>query len=82
MPGLTECLGQGYRTFFKTQVNLCSYDSIYLEGACSILLLLQAIGSSNIPEAYMIFCINKEVKISTEKVKTMIGDQAYTNRKR
>ena len=82
VPGLTVCLGQGYRTFFTTEVILCSYDSIYLKGGCLILLFLNVIGSSNILDAYMIFCINKEMKISTEKVKTMIGDQAYINRKR
>ena len=47
-----------------------------------MLLFLHAIGSSNILEIYMIFCINKEMKRSTERVKTMIGDQAYINRKR
>ena len=82
VPGLTLCLGQGYRTFFTTQVNPCSYDSIYLKGGCLILLFLHAIGSSNVLETYMIFCINKEIKTSTEKVKTLIGDQAYINRKR
>ena len=82
VPGLTLCLGQGYHTFFTTQVNLCSYDSIYLKGGCLILLFLHAIGSSNVLETYMIFCINKEIKTSTEKVKTLIGDQAYINRKR
>ena len=82
MPGLTLCLGQGYRTFFITQVNPCSYDSIYLKGGCLMLLFLHAIGSSNVLETYMIFCINKEMKTSTEKVKTLIGDQAYINRKR
>ena len=81
-PGLTVCLGQSYHTFFTTQVILCKYDNIYLKGGCLILFILNAIGSSNILDAYMIFCINKEMKISTEKVKTMIGDQAYINRKR
>ena len=80
--GLNLCLGQGYHTFFTTQINLCSYDSIYLKGACLILLFLHAIGSSNILDLYMIFCINKEMKRAAEKVKTMIGDQAYINRKR
>ena len=42
-----------------------------------MLLFLHAIRSSNILETYMIFCINKEMKRSTEKAKTMIGDQAY-----
>ena len=81
-PALNLCLGQGYHTFFTPQVNLCSYDSIYLKGGCLMLLFLHAIGSSNILETYMIFCINKEMKKSTERVKSMIGDQADINRKR
>ena len=81
-PGLVLCLGQGYRTFFTTQVNLCSYGSIYSKGACWTLLFLIGLGSSNILDTFMIFCINKEIKRSTEKVKNVISDQAYNNRKR
>ena len=80
--GLDVCLGKGYFNFFSNQVDLCSYDNVYAKGACMTLWILYAIGSSNILETYMIFCINKEMRKSTERVKTMIGDQAYINRKR
>ena len=79
---LDICLGKGHSYFFQTQSDLCSYDSIYSKGACWTLLILYAIGSSNILDAYVIFCCAKEIKKSTEKQKQSIGRQAYINRKR
>ena len=79
---LDICLGKGHSYFFPTQSDLCSYDSIYSKGACWTLLILYAIGSSNILDAYVIFCCVKEIKKSTEKTIQSIGLQAYINRKR
>ena len=80
--GLDVCLGKGYFYFFSTQSDLCSYDSNYSKGACWSLLILYAIGSSNILDAYVIFCCVKEIKRSTEKAKKSIGLQGYIDRKR
>ena len=82
MVGLDICLGKGYFYFFSTQSDLCFYDSYYSKGACWSLLILYAIGSSNILEAYVIFCCVKEIKKSTEKAEKSIGLQDYINRKR
>ena len=79
---LDVCLGKGYFYFFSTQSDLCFYDSNYQKGACWSLLILYAIGCSNILDAYVIFCCAKEIKKSTEKQKQSIGLQAYINRKR
>ena len=80
--GLDVCLGKGYFNFFSNQEELCSYNSIFSKGACWTLMLLYAIGSSNILDAYIIFCCVKEIKRSTEKAKKSIGLQNYINRKR
>ena len=80
--GLDICLGKGYFYFFSTQSDICFYDSKYSKGACWSLLILYAIGSSNILDAYVIFCCVKEIKRSTEKAKKSIGLQNYINRKR
>ena len=80
--GLDVCLGKGYFNFFSNQVDLCSYNSIYSKGVCMTIWILYIIGSSNILDAYIIFCCLKEIRNSTEKTKTVIGRQAYINRKR
>ena len=80
--GLDVCLGKGYFYFFSTQSDLCFYDSNYSKGACWSLLIVYAIGNSNILDAYLIFCCVKEIKRSTEKAKKVIGLQEYINRKR
>ena len=80
--GLDVCLGKGYFNFFSNQGDLCSYDSIYSKGVCMTIWILYIIGSSNILDAYIIFCCLKEIRNSTEKTKTAIGHQAYINRKR
>ena len=80
--GLDVCLGKGYFNFFSNQVDLCSYDNIYAKGVCMTLWLLYAIGSSNILDAYIIYCCLKEIRNSAEKTKKAIGPQAYINRKR
>ena len=82
MVGLDICLGKGYFYFFSIQSDLCFYENYYSKGACWSLLILYAIGSSNILDAYLIFCCVKEIKRSTEKAKKSIGFQAYINRKR
>ena len=80
--GLDVCLGKGYFNFFSNQEEHCSYNSIFSKGACWTLMFLYAIGSSNILDAYIIFCCVKEIKRSTEKTKNMVSSQAYINRKR
>ena len=80
--GLDVCLGKGYFNFFSNQQELCSYNSIFSTGACWTLMLLYAIGSSNILDAYIIFSCVKKIKSSTEETKNMISSQEYINRKR
>jgi hypothetical protein len=85
---------KGHSYFFSTQSGLCSYDSIYSKGACWTLLILYAIGSTNILDAYVIFCCVKEIKnqlkkqnnqldsklISTEKGKKSLKLENYIHR--
>ena len=70
--GLDVCLGKAYFNFFSNQVDLCSYDSIYSKGVCMTIWSLYIIGSSNILDAYIIFCCLKEIRNSTEKQKQQL----------
>ena len=79
---LKECLGKGYLNFFSTKIYYCSQDNSFSNIFCWTWLSLFAICTSDVVDAYCIFCCVKYINKSTEESKKILSKQAYTNRKR
>ena len=75
---LNNCLGKGYLNFFSTKFQFCSNENIF----CWVWFSLTVIVLSDILDVYCIYCCLKDIKKSTEKSKSLLSKQAYTNRLR
>ena len=81
-PGLSICLGEGYQTFFSTELKMCSYDNPVGNNACNLFFVIQAILMSNLIDIYCTYFILKTINSQTEASKSIIGEKAYISRKR
>ena len=81
-PGLAICLGEGYRNFFSTELDVCNYNNSIGKYACKLFFLIQAILMSNLIDIYCTYFISKTINSQTEAMKSIIGEKAYISRKR
>ena len=81
-PGLSICLGEGYKNFFLAQLKICNYNNPIGNYACKVFFILQVILTSNVIDIYCTFFISKTINSKTEAAKSMIGKNAYISRKR
>ena len=81
-PGLSICLGEGYKNFFLTQSKICNYNNPIGNYACKVFFTLQVILTSNVIDIYCTYFISKTINSKTEAAKSMIGKNAYISRKR
>ena len=81
-PGLSICLGEGYKNFFPAQLEICNYNNPIGNYACKLFFILQVVLSSNVIDIYCTYFISKTINSKTEAAKSIIGKNAYTSRKR
>ena len=81
-PGLSICLGEGYRNFFSTELDMCNYNSSIGKYACKLFYLTQAILMSNFVDIYLTYFIWKAINRQNEAAKLIIGVNAYISRKK
>ena len=81
-PGLSICLGEGYRNFYSSQIKFCLYDNTFAMIACRFWLLLLVICMSNVFDIYWTYVCIKEINKQTEQTKDMLSQAAYIKRKR
>ena len=80
--GLAICLGEGYRNFFSTELDVCNYNNSIGKYACKLFFLIQAILMSNFIDIYLIYFIAKAINRQNEAAKSIIGVNAYISRKK
>ena len=82
-PGLSICLGEGYRTFFSTELpDMCNHNNSIGKYACKLWFLIQAILMSNLIDIYLIYFIIQAINRQNEASKSIIGVNAYISRKK
>ena len=81
-PGLSICLGEGYKNFFPAQLEICNYNDPIGNYACKLFFILQVILTSNLIDIYCIYFISKTINSKTEAAKTIIGKNNYISRKK
>ena len=81
-PGLSICLGEGYRNFISTELDMCNYNSSIGKYACKLFYLTQAILMSNFIDIYLTYFIWKAINRQNEAAKLIIGVNAYISRKK
>ena len=81
-PGLSICLGEGYRTFLSTELDVCNYKNSIGKYACKLFFLIQSILMSNFIDIYLIYFIWKAINRQNEAAKIIIGVNAYISRKK
>ena len=81
-PGLSICLGEGYKNFFPVSLKMCNYNNPIGNNACKLFFILQGILTSNLIDIYCTYSISKKINSQTEAAKMMIGRNAYISRKK
>ena len=81
-PGLSICLGEGYKNFFSNQLKMCNYNNPIGNNACKLFFVLQVILMSNLIDIYCTYFISKAINSQTEVAKSIIGENAYISRKK
>ena len=81
-PGLSICLGEGYKNFFSAHLEMCNYNNPIGNYACNLVFILQVILTSNLIDIYCTYFISKTINSQTEAVKSNIGRNAYISRKK
>ena len=81
-PGLSICLGEGYRNFLSTELDMCNYSNSIGKYACKLFYLIQAILMSNFIDIYLTYFIWKAINRQNEAAKIIIGVNAYISRKK
>ena len=81
-PGLSICLGEGYRNFFSAQLKMCNYNNPIGNNACKLFFVLQVILMSNLIDIYCTYFISRTINSQTEVAKSIIGENAYISRKK
>ena len=81
-PGLSICLGEGYKNFFSARLKMCNYNNPIGNNACKLFFVLQLILMSNLIDIYCTYFISKSINSQTEVARSIIGENAYISRKK
>ena len=76
--GLVYCLGKGYLMFFSTKNIMCLENDIF----CWVCFTLYMVIISDVVDVYCTLCCLWDIRKSTEKSRSMLSKQSYSNRKR